>query len=68
MVDPTGCGDAYRSGLVYGLASGWDRESTGRLGSLMGSIKIAHRGPQNHAPSRAEIDERFRKAFGYSPF
>ena len=68
VVDPTGCGDAYRSGLLYGLASGWDWESTGRLGSLMGSIKIAHRGPQNHAPSRAEIDERFRKAFGYSPF
>ena len=68
VVDPTGCGDAYRSGLLHGLASGWDWESTGRLGSLMGSIKIAHRGPQNHAPSRAEIDERFRKAFGYSPF
>ena len=68
VVDPTGCGDAYRAGLLYGLANGWDWESTGRLGSLMGSIKIAHRGPQNHAPSRTEIDERFRKAFGYSPF
>ena len=68
VVDPTGCGDAYRSGLLHGIAQGWDWESTGRLGSLMGSIKIAHRGPQNHAPSRAEIDERFRKAFGYSPF
>ena len=68
VVDPTGCGDAYRSGLLYGLSKGWDWESTGRLGALMGSIKIAHRGPQNHAPSRAEIEARFHTAFGYSPF
>jgi adenosine kinase len=68
VVDPTGCGDAYRAGLLYGIANGWDWESTGRLGSLMGSIKIAYRGPQNHAPSRAEIEDRFSKAFGYSPW
>ena len=68
VVDPTGCGDAYRAGLLYGLAKGWDWESTGRLGSLMGSIKIAHRGPQNHKPSRAEIADRYKKAFGSSPF
>jgi adenosine kinase len=68
VVDPTGCGDAYRAGLLYGIANGWDWESTGRLGSIMGSIKIAHRGPQNHTPSRAEIEERFRNAFGYSPW
>jgi len=68
LVDPTGCGDAYRAGLLYGIANGWDWESTGRLGSLMGSIKIAHRGPQNHAAGRVEIEGRFRRAFGYSPW
>jgi adenosine kinase len=68
VVDPTGCGDAYRAGLLYGISKGWDWENTGRLGSLMGSIKIAHRGPQNHAPSRAEIEDRFRKAYGHSPW
>ena len=68
VVDPTGCGDAYRAGLLYGLAHGWDWPSTGRLASLMGSIKIAHRGAQNHAPARGEIEERFQRAFGYSPW
>ncbi len=64
--DPTGCGDAFRGGLLYGLENGLDWETTGRLASLMGSIKIAHQGPQNHQPSRAEICERFKSAFGYS--
>ena len=63
-VDPTGCGDAYRAGLLYGIARGWDWEKTGRLASLMGAIKIASRGPQNHRPSQAEIGDRFKKAFG----
>ena len=65
--DPTGCGDAYRGGLLYGIAKGWDWPTTGRLASLLGSIKIASRGAQNHAPGRAEIAERYRKAFGSSP-
>ena len=68
VVDPTGCGDAYRAGLLYGIANGWDWDSTGRLGSLLGAIKIAQRGPQNHKPSRDEIIERYKKAFGTSPF
>ena len=68
VVDPTGCGDAYRAGLLYGIARSWDWESTGRLGSLMGAIKIAQRGPQNHKPSRDDIAERYKKAFGSSPF
>jgi len=68
VVDPTGCGDAYRAGLLYGIGKGWDWESTGRLGSLMGAIKIAQRGPQNHKPPQDEISERYRKAFGASPF
>ena len=68
LVDPTGCGDAYRAGLLYGIARDWDWETTGRLASLMGSIKIAQRGPQNHKPSRDEIAQRYKKAFGTSPF
>jgi len=68
LLDPTGCGDAYRSGLLYGIARGWDWERTGRLASVMGSIKIAHRGGQNHRPSREDIAAKFRQAFGSSPF
>jgi adenosine kinase len=64
MVDPTGCGDAYRAGLLYGIGQGWGWEKTGRLASLMGSIKIAHRGGQNHKPSRDHIATRFQQAFG----
>jgi adenosine kinase len=63
-VDPTGCGDAYRAGLLYGIARGWGWEKTGRLASLMGALKIASRGPQNHRPSQAEIGDGFSKAFG----
>jgi adenosine kinase len=68
LADPTGCGDAYRAGLLYGLAQGWDWPSTGKLGAVMGAIKIAHRGAQNHAPARGEIEARFKRAFGYSPW
>jgi adenosine kinase len=68
VVDPTGCGDAYRAGLLYGIAQGWDWPSIGRLGSVMGALKIAHRGAQNHAAGRDEIERRFREAFGYSPW
>ncbi|MFH2133728.1 MAG: carbohydrate kinase family protein [Pseudomonadota bacterium] len=66
IVDPTGCGDAYRAGLLYGIQSGWDWETTGRLASLMGSLKISSRGGQNHKHSRAEIMELFEKNFGFS--
>jgi adenosine kinase len=68
VVDPTGCGDAYRAGLLYGIAHGWDWPSTGKLGSLMGAIKVAHRGAQNHSASREEIEGRFTRTFGYSPW
>jgi adenosine kinase len=64
IVDPTGCGDAFRAGLLYGLAQDWDWETTGRLASLLGSIKIARRGGQNHRFTRDEIAERYRDAFG----
>jgi adenosine kinase len=65
IVDPTGCGDAFRAGVLYGLDNGMDWATTGRLASLMGAIKIAHQGGQNHTPSRAEIEDRFHRAFGY---
>ena len=66
LIDPTGCGDAYRAGLLYGIGQGWDWEKTGRLASLMGSIKIAHRGGQNHKLTREDIAGRYRAAFGDS--
>ncbi len=66
VVDPTGCGDAYRAGLMYGIQRGWAWETTGRLASLMGSIKIASRGGQNHAPTRADIMAQFQHHFGSS--
>jgi len=62
-VDPTGCGDAYRSGLLYGIERGWDWQKIGRLANTMGSLKIEHRGPQGHEPSRADIAERYQSAF-----
>ncbi|KRB90499.1 carbohydrate kinase family protein [Noviherbaspirillum sp. Root189] len=65
IVDPTGCGDAFRAGLMYGLTNDMDWETTGRLASLMGSIKIAYQGGQNHIPARVAIEEQFQKAFGY---
>ncbi len=64
LIDPTGCGDAYRAGLLYGISNGWEWQKTGRLASLMGSIKIAHRGGQNHKPTREDIAECYSKAFG----
>ncbi len=66
VLDPTGCGDAYRAGLLHGIQQNWDWETTGRIASLMGSIKIAHRGGQNHAPGRDELDALFQEKFGYS--
>ncbi|RDE50486.1 MAG: carbohydrate kinase family protein [Candidatus Accumulibacter meliphilus] len=68
VVDPTGCGDAYRSGLLYGIAAGWDWQKTGRLAAVMGAIKIAHRGGQNHRPTRKDIADHFSSAFGSRPW
>jgi adenosine kinase len=68
VADPTGCGDAYRAGLLYGIANDLDSPTTARLASLLGSIKIAERGAQKHQFSRDEIGARFRDAFGRSPW
>jgi adenosine kinase len=62
--DPTGCGDAYRAGLLYGLLHKLDWETTGRIASLMGSIKIEHQGPQNHKFSLEQFKKRYKAAFG----
>ena len=64
VVDPTGCGDAYRAGLIHGLLRGLDWETIGRTASLMGAIKIESRGPQNHAFTQADFDRRYRENFG----
>ncbi|MEY3202435.1 MAG: hypothetical protein RIR70_1985, partial [Pseudomonadota bacterium] len=64
LQDPTGCGDAYRAGLLHGISQGWSWQKTGQLASVMGAIKIAHRGGQNHTPSIDEIGRRYQEAFG----
>lgn len=64
--DPTGCGDAYRAGLIHGLQNNLDLVTSCRIGSLMGSLKIAVEGPQNHVHTLDEIVERFQNAYGYS--
>ena len=63
VVDPTGCGDAYRAGLIHGLLHGLDWRTTGRIASLMGAIKIESRGTQNHRFTRAEFDKRLAESF-----
>jgi adenosine kinase len=65
VLDPTGCGDAYRAGLLFGITNGMEWETTGRLASVMGAIKIAHQGAQNHQVTTTQIAERFEAAFGY---
>ncbi len=68
IVDPTGCGDAYRAGLLYGLVNQLDWETTGRLAATMGALKIEHSGAQNHSADREEIAARFSDSFGYQPW
>ena len=66
VVDPTGCGDAFRSGLLYGIVQGFDWAATGRLASFMGALKITQRGAQNHSLRRDEIAAQIRSEFGFS--
>jgi adenosine kinase len=65
VIDPTGCGDAFRAGMLFGLTRGMDWMTIGRLASLMGAIKIESQGGQNHAPTAEDIQARFEQAFGY---
>lgn len=64
--DPTGCGDAYRAGFIHGLHNKLDLVTCCRIGSLMGALKVAVLGPQNHVHTVEDIEARFVKAFGYS--
>jgi len=64
VVDPTGCGDAYRAGLIHGLLHGLDWETTGRIASLIGAIKIESRGTQNHQFTRSQFEQRYKASFG----
>jgi len=64
LMDPTGCGDAYRAGLLYGLINDYSWEVTGRIASLLGAIKIEHNGTQNHVFTVNELKQRYRDAFG----
>ena len=68
VVDPIGCGDAYRGGLLYGIAEELDWETTGRLAAVMGAVKIEAGGAQNYVADRQSIAERFHDAFGYRPW
>ncbi len=65
VIDPTGCGDAYRAGLIHGILNDMDLPTSCRIGSLMGSIKIRHQGPQNHTFSMVEFQQLFFEEFGY---
>lgn len=66
LLDPTGCGDAYRAGLIHGILHGKEWQTTGRIASLLGAIKIEHHGTQNHAFSMPSFKARFADEFGYS--
>jgi adenosine kinase len=68
VLDPTGCGDAFRAGLLYGITNGMDWPVTGRLASLIGALKIAQRGPQNHSYTRDSIAAMYRANFGTAPW
>jgi adenosine kinase len=64
--DPTGCGDAYRAGLLYGLMNDLDWETTGRIASLLGAIKIEHHGTQNHSFDLESFKKRYHENYGHS--
>jgi len=66
VVDPTGCGDAYRAGLLYGLMHDMDWNTTGRIAALMGAYKIEQAGTQNHYFTQEEFMARFKRVFDYS--
>ncbi|KOR30784.1 sugar kinase [Achromatium sp. WMS2] len=64
--DPTGCGDAYRAGLLHGINQGMDWDTIGRLAGLLGSIKVEHDGTQNHSFTQDELQQRFKEAYGFA--
>jgi adenosine kinase len=68
IVDPTGCGDAYRAGFIYGLLRGWSAIHAAQLGSVMGALKIEAAGGQNHQPALATIQAQFTTHFNHNPW
>ncbi len=66
VVDPTGCGDAFRAGLIFGIEKDFDWVTIGRIGNLMGALKVEHPGTQNQRFDFAEFNEQFKQQFGYS--
>jgi adenosine kinase len=66
VTDPTGCGDAYRAGLIFGIEKGYDWPTVGRMASLMGALKVEHPGTQNQRFDYAEFAEQFRQQFGHA--
>jgi adenosine kinase len=68
VVDPTGCGDAYRAGILYGMANGWDWERSGKLAATLGALKIATRGGQNHAIGREQVAALYYECFKSHPW
>ena len=66
VVDPTGCGDAFRAGLIHGIQNGYDWLTIGRMGNLMGALKVEHPGTQNQRFDFAEFNDQFKQQFGYS--
>jgi len=66
IADPTGCGDAYRAGLLFGIARGLDWDTTGRIAAVLAALKIEHHGTQQHRCSFDEFNARFRADFGYA--
>ncbi|MGY0557817.1 carbohydrate kinase family protein [Lysobacter sp. A421] len=66
ITDPTGCGDAFRAGLIFGIEKGYDWETIGRIGNLMGALKVEHPGTQNQRFDAAGFAGQFRQQFGYA--
>ena len=66
VTDPTGCGDAFRAGLIFGIEKGYDWMTIGRMGNLMGALKVEHPGTQNQRFDYDEFSEQFRQQFGYA--
>lgn len=63
--DPTGCGDAFRAGLAYGIVRGWNWRDSGRLAALLGALKVECAGTQNHHFDRTQLTQRFAENYGY---
>lgn len=66
VTDPTGCGDAFRAGLIFGLQNGYDWPTIGRIGNLMGALKVEYPGTQNQRFTYSEFADQFRQQFGYA--